>query len=108
MSYESFKNKETWLLNVWGYLDEIANVWIENDQPHGAHVTEISAEYCKDSFIMMIDDTISKIPNGIVSDFIQDAISIIDWREVAETVKDIVREHDSMVNNIISDHNNDS
>ena len=108
MSYESFKNKETWLLNVWGYIDEIANVWIENDQIHGAHVTEISAEYCKDSFIMMIDETLSKIPNGIVSDFVQDAISIIDWREVAETVKDVVREHDSMVNNIISDHDNDS
>lgn len=108
MSYESFKNKETWLLNVWGYLDEIANVWIENDQIHGAHVTEISAEYCKDSFIMMIDETLSKIPNGIVSDFVQDAISIIDWREVAEHVKDTVREHDSMVSNIISDHDNDS
>lgn len=94
MSYQSFKNKETWLLNVWGYIDEIANVWIENDQIHGAHVTEISSEYCKDSFIMMIDETLSKIPNGIVSDFVQDAISIIDWREVAETVKDTVREYD--------------
>lgn len=92
MSYESFKNKETWLLNVWGYLDEIANVWIENDQIHGANVTDISPEYCKDSFIMMIDETISQIPNGIVSDFVQDAISIIDWREVCDHVKDIVRE----------------
>ena len=41
MSYESFKNKETWLLNVWGYLDEIANVWMENEQVHEAKVMEI-------------------------------------------------------------------
>lgn len=108
MSYESFKNKETWLLNVWGYLDEIANVWIENDQIHGANVTDISPEYCKESFIMCIHDTLKKVPNGIVSDFIQNSLDIIDWREVADTVKDTVREHDSMVGNIISDHNNDS
>jgi hypothetical protein len=62
MSYESFKNKETWLLNVWGYLDEIANVWMENEQAHEAKVMEISPEYCKDSFVMMIDETLNKIP----------------------------------------------
>jgi hypothetical protein len=93
MSYESFKNKETWLLNVWGYIDEIANEWIESDQPNGAHVSEISADYCKESFIDMVRDTLKKVPNGIISDFIEDALSTIDWREVAETVKDTVREH---------------
>ena len=41
---------------------------------------------------MMIDETLNKIPNGIVSDFVEDAISIIDWREVCDHVKDIVRE----------------
>lgn len=92
MSYESFKNKETWLLNVWGFIDEIANVWVENDQVHGADVTEISADYCKESFIMCIDDTLRKVPNGIVTDFIQHSLDIIDWREVAQHVKDIVRE----------------
>lgn len=92
MSYESFKNKETWLLNVWGFIDEIANVWMENDQVHGADVTEISADYCKESFIMCIDDTLRKVPNGIVTDFIQHSLDIIDWREVAQHVKDIVRE----------------
>ena len=92
MSYESFKNKETWLLNVWGYIDEIANVWMENDQIHGADVTEITADYCKESFIMCVDDILRKVPNGIVTDFIQHSLDIIDWREVAEHVKDIVRE----------------
>lgn len=92
MSYESFKNKETWLLNVWGYLDEIANEWMEGNQPEGAHVSDISADHCKEAFIDMVRDTLKKIPNGIISDFIEDALSTIDWREVAEHVKDIVRE----------------
>lgn len=92
MSYQSFKNKETWLLNVWNYIDEIASVWTENEKANGACVTDISAEYCKDSFEMMVEDTLDKVPNGIISDFIQDSISVIDWREVAECVKDIIRE----------------
>ena len=86
MSYESFKNKETWLLNVWGYLDEIANEWIETEKPTGAKPMSISADYCLESFTWMVDHTLKKLPNGI---------STIDWREVAESVKDIVIEQEN-------------
>jgi len=95
MSYESFKNKETWLLNVWGYIDEIANEWIETEKPTGAKPMSISADYCLESFTWMVEHTLKKLPNGIIADFVNDSISTIDWREVAESVKDIVREQEN-------------
>jgi len=92
MSYESFKNKETWLLNVWGYIDEIANTWIETERPNGASVSDITSEYCRETFEQFIEDTCNKLPVGIVQDFVNDSISTIDWYEVTNHVKDTIRE----------------
>jgi len=93
MSYESFKNKETWLINVWGYVDEIANVWIENETPNGASFIDITPEYCRDAFEMLTDDMYNRLGDtGILKDFIDDSISSVDWREIHEHVIDIVRD----------------
>ena len=92
MSYESFKNKETWLLNVWGYLEEIANTWIESQAQMGASVSDLTSEYCRDTFEEYIEEEYNNLPTGIVKDFVNDALATIDWNEVTRHVKDIIRE----------------
>ena len=67
MSYESFRNKQTWLLNVWGYIDEIASVWEDTDGEHNANVTDITTNYCRDVFDMLTESTYETIPNEVLT-----------------------------------------
>jgi hypothetical protein len=92
MSYESFRNKETWLLNVWGYIDEIANVWQETEGTNDARIIDITPQYCQDVFDMLIESTYEIIPNGVLKDFIDHSLQSIDWNEVLTHVKDTITE----------------
>jgi len=92
MSYESFRNKETWLLNVWGYIDEIASVWQETEAVNDAMTINITPQYCQDVFDMLIESTYETIPNGVLKDFIDHSLQSIDWNEVLTHVKDTITE----------------
>mgnify|MGYP003640894189 CR=1 FL=1 len=92
MSYNPFKNRETWLLAEWGYADEIANVWITNEHPHGAVPSSISEDYCRDSFMMCMEETYSTLPHGIIKEYVDAALAKINWHEVLIKVKDTISE----------------
>lgn len=93
MSYESFRNKQTWLLNVWGYIDEIASVWEDTEGEHNANVTDITPMYCQETFDMLTESTYEAIPNGVLKDFIDHSLRAIDWNEVLMHVKDTIIEN---------------
>ena len=64
MSYESFRNRETWLVNVWGYVEGLAELYMENEDPE--NVTGATPQWCRDCFDMLVEDTYKTLPNGIL------------------------------------------
>lgn len=71
MSYNGWKNKETWLVNLW------IGDWLASEQEDGQ---EISAEYIESMVQDMLDN--AKL-DGFLSDMINCAIGEIDWHEIA-------------------------
>lgn len=90
MSYESFRNRETWLVNVWGYVDALADVYIENEDPKD--VTGATPQWCRDSFDMMVEDTYNTLTNGVLKDFVDGCLQCIDWHELSFHVKEAIKE----------------
>ena len=90
MSYESFRNRETWLVNVWGFVDGLAETYIDTENPKD--LTGASPQWSRDCFDMMVEDTYSKLPNGILKDFVDGCLQTIDWHELSITVKDTIKE----------------
>jgi hypothetical protein len=71
MSYNGWKNKETWLVNLW------LGDWLTCEQEEGQ---EISAEYIESMVQDMLDN--AKL-DGFLSDMMNCAIGEIDWHEIA-------------------------
>lgn len=87
MSYNGFTNYETWAVSLWGYVEDIAMFWkdSEQEQPRPA---EINAEYCKMAFEYMTE---GMEPQGnIMADLIGAALAEINWREIADMVKESI------------------
>ena len=89
MSYESFRNRETWLVNVWGYVEGLAELYMENEDPE--NVTGATPQWCRDCFDMLVEDTYKTLPNGILKDFVDGCLQTIDWHELSGHVKDEIR-----------------
>lgn len=89
MSYESFRNRETWLVSVWGFVDGLAELYIENEDPENP--TGATPQWCRDCFDMLVEDTYKTLPNGILKDFVDGCLQTIDWHELSGHVKDEIR-----------------
>ena len=81
--YNGWTNKETWLVNVW-YMDHMPEYFAEVDQYHvEANELEEAVTYiCEES------EALSSLPVGLLSDFIRDSFSVVDWRSLAEHLND--------------------
>ncbi len=81
MSYNGWTNKETWLVNVW-YLDGMPNYFAETDQ------FEIDPRELGETirFIVEESEALSQLPSGLLSDFISDAWSQVNWFELSESL----------------------
>ena len=75
MTYNGWKNKETWLVNLW--IGDLLN----EDQEEGI---EITADYIE----QVVDETASAltavITNGLMTDLLNCALCEIDYHELAE------------------------
>jgi len=76
MSYNGWKNKETWLVNLW-----LGDMFTE-DQEAG---TEITADYIE----QLVDEMASALldgpdANGFMTDLLNCALGEIDYHEIAE------------------------
>jgi hypothetical protein len=74
MSYNGWKNKETWLVNLWlGHMFAM-------DQEDGL---EITPEYIEEQVQMQIDNTFLGGPDGFIGDLLNCALGEIDYYEIA-------------------------
>lgn len=76
MSYNGWKNKETWLVSLW-----LGDVFAA-DQEEGF---EITAEYIESHIEMLLDD--ERISNSLISDLLNSALGEIDYHEIAAHYK---------------------
>jgi len=74
MSYNGWKNKETWLVNLW--LGDVFAM----DQEDGL---EITPEYIEDQVQMQIDNTFFGGPDEFIGDLLNCALGEIDYHEIA-------------------------
>jgi hypothetical protein len=87
MSYNGYTNYETWNVGVWidndeGLLDQII------DLTHHASEEPELAESIKE-FVMDPETSLfPELPNGLASDILTNAISRIDWYEIAKSFWD--------------------
>tara|TARA_R110000765_G_scaffold2524_1_gene7818 strand:+ start:294 stop:689 length:396 start_codon:yes stop_codon:yes gene_type:complete len=77
--YNGWTNKETWLVNVW-YMDSMPEYFAEMEQYHvEANELEEAVTYiCEES------EALSSLPVGLLSDFIRDCWSVVDWHSLAD------------------------
>lgn len=79
MEYNGWTNKETWLVNIW-YMDAIPEYFAEMDQYEVDHseLEDAVTYICEES------EALSSLPVGLLSDFIRDAWSEVNWHELAD------------------------
>ena len=79
--YNGWANYETWLVNVWDFVDYFFDTALEQE------MSEVSAEWCSDLFDEMVADDMPR-DSGIISDMVNASISEIDWRDIADHIND--------------------
>lgn len=74
MSYNGWSNKETWLVNLWfgDYFSDLANEGYDIDADH--------MQMCVEQHL----DEVMSSQSGLIADFVNDAMSSVNWRELAD------------------------
>lgn len=79
MEYNGWKNKETWLVNLW-YMDHMPDYFADAGQYHvEPNELEEAVQYIAEE-----SEALSQLPAGLLSDFIQTCWGQVDWHELAE------------------------
>jgi len=87
MAYNGWKNRETWLVNVW-YMDDMPNYFADMDQFHvEANELQESVQYIAEEC-----EALSQLKPGLLSDFINGCWADVDWHELAEHLNDTLAE----------------
>ena len=78
MDYNGWKNKETWLVNVW-YMDHMPEYFEDAMLP-------IDPEEIKEAITYMAEESeaLSSLPAGLLSDFINTCWAEVDWYALAD------------------------
>ena len=78
MDYNGWKNKETWLVNLW--LDD----YLSEMQEEGNHIT---ADYVEEIVGDMVNE---ELGNGMIYDLLQCALGKVDYHEIADHQKALI------------------
>lgn len=89
MAYNGWKNKETWLVNVW-YMEHMPDYFVEVDEPQ--YYVEANELQEAVQYIAEESEALSQLPAGLLSDFIQTCWGEVDWQELAEHLNDTLKE----------------
>ena len=87
MAYNGWKNKETWLVNIW-YMDSMSEYFAGMGEYHVEaneleEVVTYTAEEC---------EALSQLPAGLLSDFINTCWGEVDWYSLVEHLNDSLKE----------------
>ena len=87
MEYNGWKNKETWLVNVW-YMDSMPEYFAEMDQYH------VSQDELEDTvkYIAEECEALSRLPAGLLFDFITNSWYEVDWATLAGRLNDTLKD----------------
>lgn len=86
LGYNGYANYETWTVSIWDYISYFVDSAFDSEQKPD----DIDASDLEDQFRDLVD---GDIPNsGIISDLVNAALSEIDWREIAELVREQLEE----------------
>ena len=79
MSFNGWSNKETWLVNIW-YMDSMPEYYEDSGTYH------VEPQELKETvqYIAEECEALSQLPAGLLSDFIADSWSEVNWDELAE------------------------
>lgn len=87
MSYNGWKNKETWLVNIW-YMDSMPDYFADGDTFHvEPGELEESVRYIAEE-----SEALSRLPAGLLSDFINTCWAEVDWYSLAESLNETLKE----------------
>ena len=85
--YNGWKNKETWLVNVW-YMNSMPEYFADMDQHHvEAYELEEAVTYIAEEC-----EALSQLPAGLLSDFISTCWGEVDWYSLADHLNDTLKE----------------
>ena len=78
-TYNGWKNKETWLVNIW-YMDDMPTYFADMGQHH-VEFWELEEAV---TYIVEECEALSTLPAGLLSDFISTCWGEVDWHSLAE------------------------
>ena len=87
MEYNGWKNKETWLVNVW-YMDDMPEFFADMGQHH-VEPNELQEAV---TYIAEECEALSQLPAGLLSDFISTCWVEVDWHSLAEHLNDTLKD----------------
>lgn len=85
--YNGWKNKETWLVNVW-CMHHIAEYFADWQQFHVEpnELEEVIIHWTEEY------EALSQVPAGLLSDFISTCWGEVDWHSLADHLNDTLKE----------------
>ena len=86
--YNGYTNYETWLVGLW-YSDSYNEYFLEQFR-EGELLQHFNADQLRDYVIEgLMDDQTPE--NGLVTDLVNNAMSQVNWRELAEHVEELLQ-----------------
>ncbi len=86
--YNGYTNYETWLVGLW-YSDSYNEYFLEQFRD-GELLQHVNADQLRDYVIEgFMDDQTPE--NGLVTDLVNNAMSQVNWRELAEHVEELLQ-----------------
>ena len=86
--YNGYTNYETWLVGLW-YSDSYNEYFLEQFR-EGDLLQHVNADQLRDYVIEgFMDDQTPE--NGLVTDLVNNAMSQVNWRELAEHVEELLQ-----------------
>lgn len=86
-TYNGWKNKETWLVNVW-YMDHMPEFFDDMDQ------YEVDPLELKDAITYFAEESeaLSSLEAGLLLDFISTCWGEVNWHELADHLNETLKE----------------
>ena len=85
MDYNGWKNKETWIVNLWAG-DSFAD-YVEYTRSEGYDM-EVTAETYKDYVLDMLETSGATVEDAFTSDLVSSALADVDWQELADAANE--------------------
>lgn len=86
-TYNGWKNKETWLVNIW-YMDAMPDYFADMEQYH-VEPNELEEAV---TYIAEEGEALSQLHAGLLSDFIKTCWGEVDWRNLAAHLNDDLKD----------------